>query len=76
MNEECRAFVQMVKKTVPRSYIRNISNFYPNVRKCAYSNEGRVYMDIDKPVIGKTGYELAAGGWNDDSKMLHKLQTP
>lgn len=56
--EECRAFVQMVKKTVPKSYIRNISNFYPNVRKCAYSNEGRVYMDIDKPVISKTGYEL------------------
>ena len=59
--EECAAFVQMVKKTVPRSYIRNISNFYPNVRKCSYSNEGRVYMDIDKPVISKTGRELPEG---------------
>ena len=59
--EECSSFVQMVKNTVPRSYIRNISCFYPNVRKCSYSNEGRVYIDIDKPVIPKTGHELPEG---------------
>lgn len=59
--EECAAFVKMIKQTVPRSYIRTISNFYPNVRKCSFSNEGRVYIDIDRPVIPNTGYELKEG---------------
>lgn len=59
--EECADFVKMIKKTVPRSYIRTISNFYPNLRKCTFSNEGRVYIDIDRPVIPKTGRELPGG---------------
>lgn len=46
---ECADFVKMVRKTVPFSYIRTISGFYPNVRKCTYSNEGRVYIEIVKP---------------------------
>lgn len=44
--EECDAFTKLVKARVPKENIRTISNFYPNVRKCAYSNEGRVYMDF------------------------------
>ena len=59
--DECADFVKMIKKTVPRSYIRTISNFYPNLRKCTFSNEGRVYIDIDRPVIPKTGRELPGG---------------
>lgn len=59
--EECADFVKMIKKTVPRSYIRTISNFYPNLRKCTFSNEGRVYIDIDRPVIPKTDRELPEG---------------
>lgn len=56
--EECTDFVKMIKKTVPHSYIRNISKFYPNIRKCTFSNEGRVYIDIDRPAIPNTGREL------------------
>lgn len=48
--EECADFVRMVLKTVPDGYIRNISDFYPNTRKCSYSNEGRVYIDLERAV--------------------------
>lgn len=58
--EECRDFVQMVKKSVPASYIRTISNFYPNYRQ-TYSNEGRVYIEIDRPQLERTGHELPKG---------------
>lgn len=44
--EECAAFTKIVKETVPKDYIRTISEFYPNRRKCTYSNEGRVYMEF------------------------------
>lgn len=47
--KECSNFVTMLLKTVPNSYIRNISDFYPNTRKCTYSNEGRVYIDVETP---------------------------
>lgn len=57
--EECRDFVKMVRQSVPDSYIRSISNFYKNDRrKNMYSNEGRVYIDIDRPQIENTGREL------------------
>lgn len=59
--DECSSFVKVVMQSVPKSYIRNISEFYPNVRKCSYSNEGRVYIDIDRPVIPNTGKELPGG---------------
>lgn len=45
--DECTAFADMVRETVDPRYIRNISDFYPN-RK-GYSNEGRVYIDVDLP---------------------------
>lgn len=59
--DECADFVKMIKKTVPLIYIRSISGFYPNIRKCTFSNEGRVYIDIDRPAIPKTGRELPEG---------------
>lgn len=40
--EECAAMVALIRQTVPKEYIRSISNFYPN-RRQTYSNEGRVY---------------------------------
>ena len=46
--QECADFVAMVIRTVPNAYIRSISDFYPNTRKCTYSNEGMVYIDIEK----------------------------
>lgn len=57
--EECSAFIEMIKKTVPKENIRNISDFYPNTRKCTYSNEGRVYIELDKPQFDQT--KLKAG---------------
>lgn len=44
--EECAAFVEMVRRTVPEPYIKSISGFYPDTRKCTYSNEGRVYLSF------------------------------
>lgn len=43
--EECAAMVQLIRETVPKEYIRSISNFYPN-RRQTYSNEGRVYCEF------------------------------
>ena len=45
--KECSDFVATVLKSIPKGYIRNISGFYPNTRKCAYSNEGRVDIDLN-----------------------------
>lgn len=52
--EECNAFVQMIYETVPKQYIRTVSSFYPNNRKCSYSNEGRVYIEIDRAEFDPT----------------------
>lgn len=46
---ECKKFVEVIVKKVPSGYIRNISGWYPNVRKCTYSNEGRVYIVLEIP---------------------------
>lgn len=57
--EECAAFTKLVRETVPKKNIRSISEFYPNVRKCAYSNEGRVYMDFDGVILDRAeGYDV------------------
>lgn len=44
--EECANFVAMVRKNVPEEYIKTISGFYPDTRKCAFSTEGRVYLQF------------------------------
>lgn len=46
---ECKKFVAMCVKAIPAGYLRNISDFYPNTRKNMYSNEGRVYIDLEIP---------------------------
>lgn len=50
--EECAKFVEMVKRTVPSCYIKNISGYYPDTRKCAYSTEGRVYLSFRDTFTG------------------------
>ena len=46
--QECSQFVKMLLKSVPDGYIRNISKWYRNERKTAYSNEGRVYIEFER----------------------------
>ena len=46
---ECKKFVAICVKMIPSGYLRNISDFYPNNRKSMYSNEGRVYIDVEIP---------------------------
>jgi len=46
---ECKKFVAVIIKNVPEGYIRNISKWYRNERKSMYSNEGRVYIDLEIP---------------------------
>jgi len=43
--EECAAMVNLIRSTVPKEYIKSISNFYPN-RRQTFSNEGRVYCEF------------------------------
>lgn len=45
---ECQQIVSVLLETVPREYIRSVSGWYRNNRQ-TYSNEGRVYIDIDLP---------------------------
>lgn len=54
--EECAAFTKLVKETVPKEFIRTISEFYPN--EFAYSNEGRVYMDFNWNIHDVDNYDL------------------
>lgn len=43
--EECAIMVALIRENVPPQYIKSISGWYAN-RRCAYSNEGRVYCDF------------------------------
>lgn len=43
---ECQEFAKMCRQMIPKKNLRSISNFYPN-RRGAYSNEGRIYIDVD-----------------------------
>lgn len=45
---ECEAFGAMARETVDPALLRSISRWYPN-RRSAYSNEGRIYIDVDLP---------------------------
>ncbi len=45
--DECSRFCTVVRGSIPKEYLRSISKFYPNQRKSQYSNEGRVYIDVD-----------------------------
>ena len=50
--EECSKMAKVIKDNVPNQYIRSISGFYPNRRKVAFSNEGRVYVNFtDLPEV-------------------------
>lgn len=48
--EECRAFTDMVRKTVPESSIKSISGWYANKRKDEFSTEGRVYISFRETI--------------------------
>lgn len=50
--EECARFVEMVRRTVPAEYIKTISKYYPDTRKCSYSTEGRVYLSFRETFTG------------------------
>ncbi len=46
--DECSVFCAVVRKNIPKEYLRSISKFYPN-RRQTYSNEGRIYIYVDLP---------------------------
>ena len=49
--EECEAFAAMVRDTVPVKMIKQISQWYPNIRKSQFSTEGRIYISFRDTVI-------------------------
>jgi len=56
--DECAKITRIIMDTVPKQYIKSISGFYPNKRKCTFSNEGRVYVNFaDLPNVA--AYALA-----------------
>lgn len=59
---ECAAFIKIVRESVPEEYIRSISKFYPDTRKCSYSNEGRVYISFRETIAQIDDGRLLKGG--------------
>lgn len=49
--EECASFAAMIRATVPEKMIRQISKWYPNLRKGQFSTEGRIYVSFRDTVI-------------------------